>query len=148
MVDETSSFREFERGLRAGFIDSATKCADDARPMFVCNSKEAGTSLLSVIERQLATCRAFDFCVAFVADSGLQPLVEVLADLARRGVKGRFLTSTYLNFNSPDVFRKLLDYPNIDTRVYQGSMHAKGYLFESAGTSTVIVAAPTLRKVH
>lgn len=144
MVDETTSFREFERGLRAGFIDSATKCADDARPMFVCNSKEAGTSLLSVIERQLATCRAFDFCVAFVADSGLQPLVEVLADLARRGVKGRFLTSTYLNFNSPDVFRKLLDYPNIDTRVYQGSMHAKGYLFESAGTSTVIVGSSNL----
>lgn len=144
MVDESASLREFERGLRAGFIDSATKCVDDAKPMFVYNSKEAGTSLLSVIERQLATCRAFDFCVAFVADSGLQPLVEVLADLARRGVKGRFLTSTYLNFNSPDVFRKLLDYPNIDTRVYQGSMHAKGYLFESIGTSTVIVGSSNL----
>lgn len=144
MMGDQGGLQDFEQGLRAGFIDSTITCPDDARPMFVLNSKEAGSSLLSVIKRQLENCTAFDFCVAFVASSGLQPLVEVLSDLARRGVKGRFLTSTYLNFNSPEVFRKLIDYPNIETRVYQGSMHAKGYLFESSGTSTVIVGSSNL----
>ena len=143
-MDERFGKDDLEKGLVAGFIDAAANCRDEARPSLVYNSKEGGNNLLSVMKRQLAECDAFDFCVAFVADSGLQPLVEVLADLRDRGVKGRFLTSTYLNFNSPETFRKLLEYPNIEVRVYQGSMHAKGYLFESSGTSTVIIGSSNL----
>lgn len=135
---------DLEKGLVAGFIDSSENCRDDMRPSLVYNSKQSGSNLLSAMKQQLATCDAFDFCVAFVADSGLQPLVEVLADLRERGVTGRFLTSTYLNFNSPEAFRKLLEYPNIQVRVYQGGLHAKGYLFESSGISTVIVGSSNL----
>lgn len=133
-----------ELGLRAGFIDASLDCPEDARPRVVHNSVEAGGNLLAIIKQQLSTCDSFDFCVAFVADSGLQPLVGVLADLKRRGVRGRFITSTYLNFNSPSAFRKLLEYENIEVRVYQGDLHAKGYLFEHDATSTVIVGSANL----
>ena len=83
-------------------------------PMLIANSKATGGTLLSVIKEQLSTCSSFDFCVAFVADGGLQILVEAFQELRQRGIKGRLLTSTYLNFNSPDAFRKLLEYDNME----------------------------------
>lgn len=103
--------------------------------------------MLSAIRTQLNNCDSFDFCVAFIGESGLQPLVDVFADLRRRGVYGRLLTSTYLNFNSPATFRKLLEYDNIEVRVYQGNLHAKGYVFDRNETSTVIVGSSNLTQM-
>lgn len=143
-VSGPSEQRNFERGLRAGFIDASEQVAERYRPRLIANDKSSGTDLLTVIKRQLAECDRFDFCVAFVSESGLQPLVEILAELSRKGIHGRFLTSTYNNFNSPDVFSKLLEYENIETRVYQGNLHAKGYVFDCDDTSTIIVGSSNL----
>lgn len=129
---------------RTAFLDSGYPSDERCRPKVVINAKERGRDVLSVIKRELASCDSFDLCVAFVAESGLQLLVQVLSELRDRGIRGRILTSTYLNFNSPAVFRKLLEYGNITTRVYQGSMHAKGYIFESDGTATVVLGSSNL----
>lgn len=131
-------------GLETSFIDASRESQEAFRSRMIANSRDLGFDLLSVIKSQLADCDSFDFCVAFVAESGLSCLVQVLAELRRRGVRGRFLTSTYLNFNSPAAFRKLLEYDNIEVRVFQGSMHAKGYLFEREGVSTVIIGSSNL----
>ncbi len=113
-------------------------------PHLIANSKTTGETLLGAIKRCLATCESFDFCVAFIADSGLQVLIDALNEMKRRGVRGRLLTSTYLNFNSPDAFRKLLEFDNIETHVYQGNLHAKGYVFDDGNTSTVIVGSSNM----
>ncbi len=123
-------------------FDSLTRENDS--PKLIANSKATGGTLLSVIEEQLSTCSSFDFCVAFVADGGLQILVEAFQELKQRNIKGRLLTSTYLNFNSPDAFRKLLEYSNIEVRVFQGNLHAKGYIFDKGETSTVIVGSSNM----
>lgn len=123
-------------------FDSLTRENDS--PKLIANSKATGGTLLSVIEEQLSTCSSFDFCVAFVADGGLQILVEAFQELKQRNIKGRLLTSTYLNFNSPDAFRKLLEYGNIEVRVFQGNLHAKGYIFDKGETSTVIVGSSNM----
>lgn len=134
-----------EQGLLNAYVSDSRFTSDDAdRPKLIANQKSSGTNLLSVIKEQFSTCRSFDFCVAFIADSGLQPLVEVLNDLKRRGIKGRFLTSTYLNFNSPAALSKLLEYDNIEVRVYEGNLHAKGYVFDQDGISTVIIGSSNL----
>ena len=135
---------DLQKGLRQGFMDSREAADANVRPFAITNNKAKGNDLLSVLKEQLAVCDSFDFCVAFVAASGLQPLVEVLAALKRKGIRGRFLTSTYLNFNSPDIFRKLLEYDNIEVRVYQGDLHAKGYVFDREGISTVIIGSSNL----
>lgn len=119
----------------------------ESRPRFISNSKTTGDNLLSVLHRQFADLRendTFDFCVAFVSEGGLTCLVQMLSELRARGIKGRLLTSTYLNFNSPDVYRKLLTYENIETRVYQQNLHAKGYMFNRSGLNTVIVGSSNL----
>lgn len=123
-------------------FDSLTRENDS--PKLIANSKATGGTLLSVIKEQLSACGSFDFCVAFVADGGLQILVETFQELKQRGIKGRLLTSTYLNFNSPDVFRKLLEYDNMEVRVFQGNLHAKGYIFDKGETSTVIVGSSNM----
>ncbi|MEF9875836.1 MAG: DEAD/DEAH box helicase family protein, partial [Gordonibacter sp.] len=53
-------------------------------------------------------------------------------------------TTTYLNFSEPDALRKLAEYPNIETRVYQGSMHAKGYFFKQGEINTVIIGSANI----
>lgn len=120
---------------------------NDNETRLIANSKATGGTLLGELKRQLASCTAFDFCVAFVADGGLQVLVESFNELKARGVRGRLLTSTYLSFNSPDAYRKLLEYDNIDVRVYQGNLHAKGYVFDEHGASTVIVGSSNMTQM-
>lgn len=117
------------------------------QPFLIANSISSGGCLLSALKAQLGKCRSFDFCVAFVADGGLQTLVESFEELKARGAHGRLLTSTYLNFNSPDAYRKLLEYDNIETRIYQGNLHAKGYMFDQGMTSTVIVGSSNMTQV-
>lgn len=135
---------DFKCGLNASFIDADYDASEVGRAHLVCNGSSLSENLLSVVKRELGKCDSFDFAVAFVTDSGLACLVDILDELKRRGVHGRILTSTYLNFNNPAALRKLLEYGNIETRVYQGSLHAKGYLFERAGVNTVIVGSSNL----
>ena len=125
-------------------LSLTTSDSDNSNSLFIANNRTEGIDLLTVIKRELSSCTSFDFCVAFISDGGLQPLVEILSELRRSGVSGRLLTSTYLNFNSPDTYRKLLEYDNIQSRVYQGHLHAKGYVFDRSDTSTLIVGSSNL----
>ena len=135
---------DFKGGLNASFIDADYDASEAGRAHLVCNGSSLSENLLSVVKRELSKCESFDFAVAFVTDSGLACLVDILDELKRRGARGRILTSTYLNFNNPVALRKLQEYGNIETRVYQGSLHTKGYLFERAGVNTVIVGSSNL----
>lgn len=134
----------FEKGLRSGFMSNAGYVPDRYQPRLIANDETSGGNLLSALKELLATCDSFDICVAFITPGGLQPLVEALAEVCKRGARGRLLTSTYQNFNSPTAFRKLLEYTNIESRVYQGNLHAKGYVFDRDDVSTVIVGSSNL----
>lgn len=67
-------------------IEFDSLAREDDSPKLIANSKATGGTLLSVIKEQLSTCSSFDFCVAFVADGGLQILVEAFQELKRRGI--------------------------------------------------------------
>lgn len=135
---------EFSRSLRSSFIHEDPHADDRYAPHMVTNDRKTGSNVLSVLQFELADCTRFDFSVAFITSSGIQVLVEILAELERRHIPGRILTSTYLNFNDPEALRKLLEYPNIECRVYQGQLHAKGYVFDHEGLSTIIVGSSNL----
>ncbi len=130
--------------LYAGYIDSSHEADPRYLPRFISNDPQTATNLLSVLTRQLKECIRFDFAVAFVANGGLQTLVETLQELRDKGVSGRILTSTYLNFNNPSSLRKLLEYPNIETRIFQGNMHSKGYFFAKNDVDALIIGSANL----
>lgn len=135
---------DFEDTLRASFIGSEKPSDDRYAPKIVMNDKESATDVLSIIKNELADCTSFDFSVAFVTAGGIQVLVEALKLLEKRGATGRILTSTYLNFNDPEALSKLLEFPAIDVRVYQGDLHAKGYFFNRETLSTFIIGSSNL----
>lgn len=135
---------EFEKSLRSSFIDENSDADDRYSPHVVTNDKEIGSDVLSVLKEELATCTSFDFSVAFITSSGVQVLVDLLSELERKNVPGRILTSTYLSFNDPGALRKLLGYSNVESRVFQGDLHAKGYVFDKDGLLTVVIGSSNL----
>ncbi len=144
MGARTYNMVDFENSLKSSFIEENPAADDRYMPRIVTNDKHAGSNVLSILKAELSNCARFDFSVAFITSSGVQVLVELLNELKRRNVPGRILTSTYLNFNDPEALKKLLEYPNIECRVFQGDLHAKGYLFDRNGISTIIIGSSNL----
>ena len=135
---------EFAETLRASFIGSEKSADERYAPRLVVNDKATSTNVLAMIRSELVDCISFDFSVAFITSSGIQTLVEIFNTLQLLGIHGRILTSTYLDFNDPEALRKLLEFPNIETRIYQGDLHAKGYFFNRDGLSTFIIGSSNL----
>lgn len=135
---------DFEESLQASFIGGDKEPDDRYAPRILSNDEQSSSNVLSVIESELLDCVSFSFSIAFITASGIQILAEILHKLQQRGIPGRVLTSTYLNFNDPAALRKLLEYPNIESRVYQGDLHAKGYFFDKEGISTIIIGSSNL----
>ena len=135
---------DFAESLKASFIGSDKPADERYAPRILTNDKSLGTDVLSVLKRELVDCISFDFSVAFVTAGGIQILIDILRMLAARNIPGRILVSTYLNFNDPSALVKLLEYPNIEVRVYQGEMHAKGYFFNKEQLSTIVIGSSNL----
>ena len=135
---------KLSESLKASFIEGADKADDRYAPRILSNDNDYNVNVLETLKRELCDCISFDISVAFITASGIQVLAAILAELRDRGIPGRILTSTYLNFNDPDALGKLLEYPNIETRVYQGDLHAKGYFFNKDQISTIIIGSSNL----
>lgn len=100
------------------------------------------------LRTSLINCTNFDFTVAFVSMSGLQLLLDTFKTLQIAGVRGRIITSTYLNFTEPKAIRRLTDFSNISVRIFptnsQVGFHTKGYLFGGTDGARVIVGSANL----
>lgn len=69
-------------------------------------------------------------------------LLQALADLKNRGVKGQILVSQYLNFTDPVALRTLSLLGNIEVKIAtEGAMHSKGYYFDHAGFRRFIIGS-------
>lgn len=100
----------------------------------VVNHKGRGQKVLTTLLEEFSSCAGFELAVAFVTQSGVACLMETLTRLEKRGVRGRILTSQYLNFTQPHALESLLQFKNIEVRmVVAENFHAKGYLFEREG---------------
>ena len=135
---------KLSESLKASFIESNGKSDDRYAPRILGNDSDCDVNVLDTLKRELCDCTSFALSVAFITASGIQVLAAILAELRDRGIPGRILTSTYLNFNDPDALGKLLEYPNIESRVYQGDLHAKGYFFNKDQISTIIIGSSNL----
>lgn len=52
----------------------------------------------------------------------------MLYDLKQKGIKGRILTSTFLNFNQPKMFKEILKLDNVEVRLTsEKGSHLKGF---------------------
>lgn len=126
-----------------GFIDQYTNKTSHHPPELIINNEE--NNVLSPMLDALEASESFTISVAFITEGGLASLKTSLYELNKRGVSGRIITSTYLNFNKPKVFKELLKIPNIEVKITeQSGFHAKGYIFDNHQYSTMFIGSSNL----
>ena len=125
-----------------GFIDAATESNQLFHPTLISNEDE--NTMLRAIRQELQRCERFVISVAFVTTGAIALLKQALLEFQGSGV---IVTSTYLDFNSPEMFRELLSLDDVAVFIHPGSsggFHAKGYVFSQANTTTAIVGSSNL----
>lgn len=85
---------------------------------FIYNNYLEAQKVLSTLEKELEQCDEFIFSVAFISESGLTSLLQVLEDLEKRNIPGKILTTNYLYFNTPKALDKLNKFKNIELKIY------------------------------
>lgn len=141
---ENEDERDYLRSLQTGFLDWGAHPSAPYVPKLLFNDKSSSQNVLSSLEAEFQHCERFDISVAFVTTGGVTVLMNTLLDLEHRHVPGRVLVSTYLRFNDPDALDKLRGFSNVELRIYEGTLHSKGYLFDSQGICTMVIGSSNL----
>ncbi|GGA05063.1 DNA repair helicase [Paenibacillus marchantiophytorum] len=121
-----------------------------SHPLLLTNSTADPIHLFKALKYELLTADNAFFMVSFVRWSGLQLLIRALDDLRREDPtkKVKILTSTYLKITEPKALRRLLEMPNVETKVFDSgrvSFHTKAYMFErKSSLNTVIIGSSNL----
>lgn len=136
---------ELRSGLETGFINRDYVSDKSYQPHLVVNDKDTGERVLSSIVSELEKCDGFFLSVAFVTESGVQSILQPLLDLEKKGVRGKILTSQYLNFTQPKALRRLMALSNIELKIStEGNLHSKGYIFQHKDLYSLIVGSSNL----
>lgn len=138
-------------GVETAFINGNLASNAEYKPSFVSNRPEAGKKVISSIEDELLRCEEFYISVAFVTMGGITPLLLALKELERKGIRGKILTTNYLNFSEPRALKKLNELTNIELRMYDSEaadtgFHTKGYIFRKDETYRIITGSSNLTK--
>ena len=143
MLHVEDLIRKIEHSLHKGFINQNTAVSTQFKPKLLTN--HAHENVLSTLLQELKTCKTFLFSVAFITEGGLATLKTILKDLHTKGIKGRILTSTFLQFNQPKMFKELLKLENVEVRLTDiKGFHSKGYIFEHQDYYSLIVGSSNL----
>jgi HKD family nuclease len=107
------------------------------------------TNFYNHITKLLLESKSFVFNVAFINFSGVQLLLDVFSQLENKNIKGKILTSTYLNFTQIKALEKLKEFSNIELKIYDCNdtnigFHAKSYIFEFENFYEVIVGSSNI----
>ncbi|KQL18398.1 DUF3427 domain-containing protein [Cytobacillus solani] len=137
--------QSLEASLHKGFIDKQLNKSGRYKPKLLVNNLKKNENVLSTLIEELDQSKSFIFSVAFITESGLATLKSHFLDLDRKGAKGRILTSTFLHFNQPKVFRELMKIKNVEVRLTDlKGFHSKGYIFDHDTHYSLIVGSSNL----
>lgn len=140
-----NSSKELAKSLYTGFVDSNNISLEEYHPKLLINDSKNGQKVLTNIINELGKCEEFLFSVAFVTNSGVASLINILKQLEEKGVKGKLIASQYQNFTEPRALKRLIKLTNIEVRiVVEHNFHAKGYIFKKDDTYTLIVGSSNL----
>jgi superfamily II DNA or RNA helicase len=120
-----------KESINTSFIDKSINSLQEYQAKIIHNCKESEEKILSTLLKELETCEEFFFSVAFITNSGVATIINTLKELEQKGIKGKILTSQYLNFTEPIALKRLKEFKNIELKIsINESFHAKGFLFK------------------
>lgn len=105
------------------------------------------TNFYNHITKLLQDCDYFVFNVAFINISGLQLLLDNFKTLVNKNIKGKILTSTYLNFTQVEALEKIKEFKNIELKIYDGNnngFHPKSYIFEFKDEYKILIGSSNI----
>ena len=137
-----------------GYLDRSSSSEKIYNPVLFYNEDDA--TMLSALIRELRRSVEFTCSVAFITEGAVAMLKQVLLDFSGTLT---LTTSTYLDFNDPEVFRELLElrrqrwqngkrltHLRVLSEPYE-AFHAKGYVFRDAhDTVTAIIGSSNLTR--
>ena len=133
----------FESDVRSGFMEKSVAARGEYSPHLVVN-RHGRTVEHSLVE-SLRRSESFVFSVAFVTPSAIAQLKQHFVEF--RG-SGLIVTSDFLMFNRPEVFRELLKLQEITgikvLRHRSPAFHPKGYVFWKQNYLTAMVGSSNL----
>lgn len=145
VVSNMDFIQNLKTSLHKGFIDKKYDKSSRYTPKLLVNKPRQNENVLTSILEELESCHSFIFSVAFITESGLATLKSYLLDLKIKGITGRILTSTFLNFNQPKVFKELMKITNVEVRLTDiEGFHSKGYIFGHEDYYSLIVGSSNL----
>ena len=135
-----TKLQQIQDGFQTAFIDHSQNSDANYRPQFIYNNYKEGHKVISSIEQELKYCDEFFISVAFITEGGIALLLQTLKELEEKDIKGKILTTNYLNFSEPKALRKLNELSNIEVRMYRTQdsnvgFHTKGYIFQHGNES-------------
>lgn len=136
---------EILNGARTAFIDETLSSGSDFRPKLLYNNRSS--KVINSIRDELRNCKEFIISSAFITMGGITPLLEEFRYLENNGIKGKILTTDYLNFTEPKALRKLSSFKNIEIKLYsqeKEGFHTKGYIFKNDNVYRGIVGSSNL----
>ncbi len=105
-------------------------------------------NLLRELVKAMSECERFYFSVAFINFSGLQLLLDPLKEAERKGIKGKIITSTYLNFTDAKALKKIREFNNVELKVFvtdkELGFHTKAYIFENKDNYKIIIGSSNI----
>ena len=104
-------------------------------------------SMLEVLKKLMLECDEFLFVVSFIRFSGVQILIDVLKKLEEKGVKGKILTSNYMNVTEKKALEKILEFKNIELKYFDGEVqgfHPKTYIFKIKGNIKIVLGSSNI----
>ncbi|ALT68062.1 DEAD/DEAH box helicase [Methanobrevibacter millerae] len=132
-------------GARTAFIDEHISSSPDFKPKLLFNSPN--TKVRNELIDNLRNCDEFIISTAFITLGGIVPLLEEFKNLESRNIKGKILTTDYLNFTEPKALEKLQSFKNIEVKMFtteSEGFHTKGYIFKKGDNYSAIVGSSNL----
>ncbi|WP_151950261.1 DEAD/DEAH box helicase [Aliarcobacter butzleri] len=107
------------------------------------------TNFFNNITELLDNCKSFYFNVAFINFSGIQLLLDSFKKLEEKNIKGKILTSTYLNFTQIKALEKIKKFKNIELKIYDCEVsnigfHSKSYIFEFKDDYKILIGSSNI----
>ena len=133
------------KGAETAFIDQNLNSSENYRPKLLYNDRN--TKVVNSIRDELRNCDEFIISSAFITMGGIIQLLEEFRYLESNNIKGKILTTDYLNFTEPKALKKLAEFSNLEIKVYsqeKEGFHTKGYIFKKDNVYRGIVGSSNL----
>jgi len=143
------SLKELQTGFETAFINRQINSNLAYRPEFISNDSGQGKRVISSIEQELSNCDEFFISVAFITLGGITPLLQILKELEKKGIRGKILTTDYQLFNDPKALDKLHELKNIELKMFltdddRDGFHTKGYMFRKEELYRIIIGSSNM----